>query len=208
MKNKLRILAFISVSVLMMISCSLVGVLGPAPVAAANPSATPTFRFIQIQTATQPTPRPPVVSTQKPNVAVPVPTIAATSAPCDKAAFVADVTVPDGKVFNPGDPVVKTWSVMNVGSCTWTTAYKLIFDRSYDFISARSINLARAVAPGETADITLTFPAPTPMGTYVSDWNLQDPAGTIFGTGANGDAPLEIRIVIQPKPKVTPTTKK
>jgi hypothetical protein len=106
--------------------------------------------------------------------------------------------VPDGTIFSPGDEVVKTWQVMNSGSCTWTTAYQIIYDHGYDFISARAVNLARPVAPGQTVDISLSFPAPTPLGNYASFWNLQSPAGTIFGVGPNGDIPLDIRISVQP----------
>jgi hypothetical protein len=115
--------------------------------------------------------------------------------------LVADVSVPEGTVFHPADPVVKTWRLMNMGNCTWTTAYKLVFDHGYNFLGIKSIPLANTVAPGETVDITLKFPAPDTLGTYLSYWNLQDPAGNIFGVGANVNVPLSIRIVIQPKPK-------
>jgi hypothetical protein len=134
-----------------------------------------------------------------PTAVLSAPSAAATITPCDRATLVADVSVPPDTVFHPGDPVVKTWRLMNAGSCTWTTAYKLIFDRGYDFFSSRSVNLDTPVAPGQMADITLSFPAPTPLGTYESLWNLQGPGGTIFGVGPNGSVPLSIRIIVQPK---------
>jgi hypothetical protein len=120
--------------------------------------------------------------------------------PCDRAALVAIVKAPDGTSFHPGDPVVRTWQVKNTGSCTWTTDYQLVFAKGYDFLSVRSIHLAQTVAPGETANITLTFPAPEMLGTYQSTWNLQDPSGMLFGVGPNGGVPLNISIVITPKP--------
>jgi hypothetical protein len=115
------------------------------------------------------------------------------------------VSLPAGTEVHSGDPLMKTWRIMNAGSCTWTTAYRLIFDRGYDFISARAVNLAGTVAPGATVDITLTFHAPGPVGNYESDWNLQGPAGTIFGVGPNGNQPLVIRISVQPGPAQSPT---
>ncbi len=201
MKNKPIQLTLLALGVLILISCNLVSALQPAAASAAN--STPPVTLLPTQTqpvqqATISSPRLKVGGTRLPAVPtamVSVPTGAATLVPCDRATLVSDVSVPAGTVVHPGDAVVKTWRVMNAGSCTWTTAYRLIFDRGYDFISARAINLAGAVAPGATADITLTFPAPDTLGNYASFWNLQSPGGTIFGVGPNGDVPLEIRII-------------
>jgi hypothetical protein len=210
MKNKPLGLTFILFIVLILVSCNLVSVLSPAAAVAANPTVTSTVQTTLTQPAqpalqaTNPPIRPPVVSTLLPTLALSAPTIAVTSVPCDRAALVADVTVPDGTVVTQGDAVVKTWRLMNIGSCTWTTAYKLIFDHGYNFLGVKSIYLAKPVAPGETADISLNFTAPDPLGAYQSFWNLQGPAGT----GPNGGVPLEIRIVIQAKPKPTATAKK
>src|SRR5687767_9578254 len=51
----------------------------------------------------------------------------ASAAICDAAQFVADVTVPDGKVYNAGDSFDKTWRLKNVGTCTWNGSYTLSF---------------------------------------------------------------------------------
>jgi len=59
-------------------------------------------------------------------------TIAPASTPppagCDRAQFISDVTVPDGTTFAPGAAFNKTWRLKNVGTCTWTTSYSLVFD--------------------------------------------------------------------------------
>ena len=47
---------------------------------------------------------------------------------CDWAQFIADVTVPDGTTYTPGATFQKTWRLKNIGTCTWTTSYALIFD--------------------------------------------------------------------------------
>jgi hypothetical protein len=204
-------LTMFALSVLILISCNLISVLQPAPAAAANTTPTVSLAPTQAQPAqqdTKPAPRLKVGGTRlpvAPTVVLTAPTSAATIAPCDRARLVGDVSVPAGTVVHSGDPVVKTWRVMNVGSCTWTTAYRLVFDRGYDFLSTRAINLAGKVAPGATVDLTLTFPAPAPVGNYESYWNLQSPAGTFFGVGPNGDVPLDIRITVQPGPAKTPT---
>ena len=46
---------------------------------------------------------------------------------CDAAAFVRDVTIPDGTIVEPGRDFTKTWRLKNVGTCSWTTAYALVF---------------------------------------------------------------------------------
>ncbi|PIU90073.1 MAG: hypothetical protein COS63_04110, partial [Anaerolineae bacterium CG06_land_8_20_14_3_00_57_67] len=46
---------------------------------------------------------------------------------CDWAQFVADITVPDGASFAPGAAFTKTWRLKNIGTCTWTTSYALVF---------------------------------------------------------------------------------
>ena len=46
---------------------------------------------------------------------------------CHSSAFVADVTVPDDTVFNPGDDFDKTWRIQNTGTCSWDDGYNLVF---------------------------------------------------------------------------------
>jgi hypothetical protein len=212
MKNKPKLFTILSLIMLILISCSLPEVLSPAPAKAAIPTFLPTLQLSPtqppVQQATKIPPRPRVAKTPATNIHISTPITlstpitVSTPLPCNKARLLpSGTTVPDGTVFHPGDPVVKTWQVMNVGSCTWTKDYKLIFDRGYNFLGIKSINLAQAVAPGQMANITVNFTAPTtPLGNYESYWNLQGPAGFIFGVGPTGDVPLDIRISIQPKP--------
>ena len=57
--------------------------------------------------------------------------VAASSRPpsaCDRAQFIADVTVPDGTVYAPGAGFLKTWRLKNVGTCTWSTFYAMVFE--------------------------------------------------------------------------------
>ena len=55
----------------------------------------------------------------------PVPAVRA--AICDHAQFVSDLTVPDGSSFAPGAAFTKTWRLMNIGTCTWKTSYKIVW---------------------------------------------------------------------------------
>ena len=46
---------------------------------------------------------------------------------CDWIQYVADVTIPDGLPVDPGFVFKKTWRLKNIGTCTWTKSYKLVF---------------------------------------------------------------------------------
>ena len=46
---------------------------------------------------------------------------------CDHAQFISDLTAPDGSSFAPSAIFTKTWRLMNIGTCTWTTAYSLVW---------------------------------------------------------------------------------
>ncbi len=117
---------------------------------------------------------------------------------CDLAEFVSDVTVPDGENHNAGDVFTKTWRLKNVGTCTWTTSYALIFagDTSNQMGGASSVPLAGNVAPGQTVDVSVQLTAPTASGTYTGNWKVRNAAGLAFtfiyvkitvGGGGTGD---------------------
>ena len=102
---------------------------------------------------------------------------------CDRAQFVADVTVPDGTVFPPGASFVKVWRLRNVGTCTWNTSYKLVFDSGDQMGGPSSVNMPTTVAPGHTVDVSVNLVAPSTSGTYRGYWKFQNDSGTPFGIG-------------------------
>ena len=100
---------------------------------------------------------------------------------CNSSAFVADVTVPDDTVFNPGDDFDKTWRIQNTGTCSWDEGYNLVFvsgDRSLDPTSAAVTDV---VASGATVDLTVDLTAPSDEGTYTANYQMQSDAGEYFG---------------------------
>lgn len=108
--------------------------------------------------------------------------------PCDRASFVADVTIPDGTVMGPNTTFIKTWRLKNDGSCTWTTAYKLFFITGDAMNAPASVPLTGNVAPGQEVDLSVTFKAPATSGTYKSNWKLQNASGATFGLGNENQA--------------------
>ena len=89
---------------------------------------------------------------------------AAAFSTCDWAQFITDVTVPDGTPFSAGATFTKTWRLKNIGSCTWTTSYALVFDTGSIMGGPASVNLPNNVAPGQTVDISINLTAPGSAG--------------------------------------------
>jgi hypothetical protein len=151
-------------------------------------------------TSAAPTPLPPSATSTSPGT-TPV-------APCDRAGFVEDVTYPDNAEVDAGMNFVKTWRLRNNGSCTWTSNYSVVFQSGDAMGAPASSQLtAGSVAPGQTIDLSLSLRAPVAPGTYRGEWKLRNGAGTIFGTGENGDKPfwVQIKVVVQGTPTPTPT---
>jgi len=118
------------------------------------------------------------------------------SSSCNRAQFVSDISVPDGTNFLPNVSFAKTWRLQNVGSCTWTTAYSMVFV-SGDRMSAPSpVFLPQTVVPGQTVDMGVNFIAPPSAGEYRGYWELADSSGAVFGIGANGTNPFWVDIVV------------
>jgi uncharacterized repeat protein (TIGR01451 family) len=114
---------------------------------------------------------------------------------CDKASFVADITIPDGTAMAGGTAFTKTWRLQNVGTCTWTTAYKLVFSGGDTMgISASAFNLPTSVAPGGTIDLSVNMTAPITPGNFIGYWRLRNAASTDFGVGASGTSPFLVNI--------------
>ena len=105
-----------------------------------------------------------------------------TGTPCNLASFVTDVTIPDDTTFLVEKPFTKTWRLKNVGTCTWTAGYKLVFDSGERMSGPETQPLtAVAVAPGEEVDVSVNMIAPAVAGTYKSNWKIKDDKGEVFG---------------------------
>jgi hypothetical protein len=124
---------------------------------------------------------------------------------CDQAAFIMDVTVPDGSRFAPGATFDKTWRLQNTGTCTWTTAsYSLVFNTGDDFNVATSHPLTKDVPPWSYVDLTIpNMVAPSTPGYHLSYWKLSNGSGGTFGVGWGGGVPIFAKINVVTPPAVT-----
>jgi hypothetical protein len=165
--------------------------------------------------AVQETPPPPLPPTetealQEPTEAeptstptnTPIPT--QTEVPCDRAAFVSDVTIPDGTLLGPSEDFIKTWRLRNTGSCTWNSSYQLIFKEGDAMSGPASKQLTSGtVASGQTVDISVDLTSPSAEGEYRGDWLIRSDKGIVFGVGTGGDVAFYVEIEVG-EPTATP----
>ena len=107
---------------------------------------------------------------------------------CDAASFVSDVTYPDGSIVTRGSSFTKTWRIKNIGTCTWSTSYAVVFVSGEKLGALDAVSLSGSVAPGQSIDISVNMVAPNADGRYRGNWKLRNATGTVFGLGASGDA--------------------
>lgn len=99
---------------------------------------------------------------------------------CNLASFVEE-SIPDGSQFFPGTAFTKTWTLKNIGSCSWTEDYSLVFVSGSQLSTTTSIPISSSpVAPGQNVTITLPLEAPLSAGTYHSDFKLRSAEGVLF----------------------------
>ena len=106
---------------------------------------------------------------------------------CNAAAFIKDVTIPDGSVYAPDREITKTWRLKNVGTCTWSTSYELVFVSGDRMDGTTSVTLSESVAPGEWIDVSTQLTTPSKSGHYRGYWKLRTSSGVLFGIGAQAD---------------------
>ncbi|MDX1435668.1 MAG: NBR1-Ig-like domain-containing protein [Anaerolineales bacterium] len=135
---------------------------------------------------------------------LPTPTVAPTPTPrptpCDWAGFVQDVAVKDGSVFNPGAKFTKVWRLKNMGTCTWTTDYDLVFAGGDQMGGLAAIPLSGSVRPGETVDLSVNLTAPDKAGKFRGYWQLRNARGVLFGTGDDANSRFWADILVEDLP--------
>jgi hypothetical protein len=169
-------------------------------------SATPTPTLPPEITSTNTLTENPIVSTN-----TPVP-----AEGCDQAAAgypKIDITIDDDTEMAPGQAFTKIWRVVNVGTCTWTTDYDVVFFSGELMGAPSSLALNTTVAKDQSVDLAIDMVAPASPGTYQGNWKLRNAAGILFGIGPGSESPFWVRIKVvsattatsTPTPTPTPT---
>ncbi|HZJ24609.1 MAG TPA: NBR1-Ig-like domain-containing protein [Anaerolineales bacterium] len=101
---------------------------------------------------------------------------------CNNLAFISDVSVPAGTVFQPEQQFTKSWKVQNTGTCDWVYRYHLVHISGDDVGGRDPVSLGKVIEPAKWTTLTITLRAPRAPGTYTSTWRLADQSGTVFGS--------------------------
>ena len=113
---------------------------------------------------------------------------------CDAAAFITDITYPDGSLVGRNNSFTKTWRIKNIGTCTWTTSYKLVFVGGEKFGAKNAVALPAVVSPGGSVDLSIQLTAPNQNGKYQGYWKLSNASGILFGFGSSGESSIYVDI--------------
>lgn len=150
-------------------------------------------------TATVPSPTPvtPTNTAVPPTPTSPPFTPTPTPIPCNWAQFITDITVEDGTEFPPNTSFTKTWRLKNIGTCTWTPQYDLVFASGSQMDGDDFIPLNANVRPGESIDVSATLVSPGKEGNYTGNWALRDSSGVVFGLGPQQNQPFWVKISVK-----------
>lgn len=176
----------------------------------------PTVQFLDLSQVTepvtlatkteQPTEEPTSTLPPAPTLtAIPVVIVTEAKSGCtNQAEFVKHLSVSDNTAIKPGEFFTKVWQVLNTGTCTWNTDYRLVFIGGEPMQAAETIQLPHEVKPQETVDLRVSLIAPETPDFYENRWMLQDPDGNFFGIGPEHSEPLLVKIqvpmIFKPKP--------
>lgn len=108
-----------------------------------------------------------------------------------KAAFIADVTIPDRSVCAPSQALVKTWKMRNTGKTAWDGVFLHFIKGDSNLIpdikSKDSQNGSVRVSPvskvlaGQTVDVSAHIQTPAQPGRYTCYFRLVNQYGERFG---------------------------
>ena len=166
--------------------------------ALAAPSQTPTPTTTSTATPAPAT----ATATVMPTATAGTPTATSVLLQGERAAFVADVTVPDGTTYKTGDVFTKTWRIRNAGTSTWTAGYALVFISGEKMGGPDRVGLISDVPPGANVDISVNLVAPATTGKFTGYWKLINTAGKFIDDAVY----VQINVVAGNAPTATSTS--
>jgi len=160
------------------------------------PTLGPVVPTLPMPTSMPPATQIPSPTPLSPTAIPPTPKPSPTPVPCLWVDYVKDITVKDGTAFLPGVEFVKTWRLMNIGSCAWPKDYQLVFVSGDRMDGASPIAIGQTVNPGEQIDLSVSLRAPNEPGKYRGYWMLSTPNGQRFGIGADASGAFWVDIKV------------
>ena len=210
MTTKTRPLLPAAVLILTQLACNLAAAPAQDPAATLNALYTQSAQTLQVmatnvaqtsvaQSASSPTPtatRTSIPGFNTPTQIGPFKTATPTSR-CNWLDFITDVTYPDGTSIGRSTPFTKVWRVKNIGTCTWTTAYDLVFVTGDSMAAPVEIPIPENVDPGETIDLKVNLVSPSHDGSFIGYYKLRDASGLLFGAGDQATTAIWVDIKVR-----------
>jgi hypothetical protein len=98
-----------------------------------------------------------------------------------RVKFVENVTIPERAVVLPGQTLIKTWRVENVGKTDWPENSRLIFLRGDRSMSTEEEFPVPVCKAGQSVEISAVIQTPTQQGRHTAVFRLADSERVPFG---------------------------
>jgi hypothetical protein len=95
---------------------------------------------------------------------------------CYSAAYIADVTVPDGTHFDKNKEFTKTWKVSNNGTCAWNADTEIAFVSGSQLGAASTVKVG-ALETGKDIEISVPMKTDDKDGAFTGVWQLRNKEG-------------------------------
>lgn len=103
---------------------------------------------------------------------------------CSDAMFIGEKGPSDGTVITAGTIFTKSWSLQNVGTCTWDQGFTFAF-KSGDRMQGDDVPFLTKdefTAPGHSQAFNIKMQAPNRTGEYKGFWQMKNDSGQWFGS--------------------------
>lgn len=117
-----------------------------------------------------------------------VTTVPVSNPGCTVSALLVGENPPDGVILKPGENFWKTWTLKNIGTCTWDSSYKLVYWSGDLMDGLNSYPFPDVIAPDESKDVSIYLKAPGTTGAFTGYWRIQTPWGSDFGVGPTNES--------------------
>lgn len=159
-------------------------------------------------TATVVTPTPESVTPTQNTPTSSTPNATQSSGCVNKADYVDDITYPDNAEVAKGEEFIKTWKLINSGTCSWTGSYMVVFSSGDDLGAPKEVPVTAGidVPAGAIINVSVPLKAPAINGTYTAYFKLKAADGTIFGINYDAKGSFYVKINVVDSPSSTSKT--
>ncbi len=105
----------------------------------------------------------------------------ATTTSCNPPPLMISESPTDSASYPVNTAFTKTWTIKNMGTCTWNSNYKIIYEGGDAMSGLTTMKFPGSAAPNETVTLSLGLTSNSTPGTYIGYWGLWDDKNVRFG---------------------------